>query len=103
MVMADPALDFHALKRGDDVAWTNAFPRLWRVAVLAARRGWRTASHEELEDIAVNAISLAAAKIQELRDSSELEPLLVTIAYRKAISEYRRATVRPKPQPNSFH
>jgi RNA polymerase sigma factor (sigma-70 family) len=79
-----------ALRRGDDVAWEEAFRLLYPAAFTAARHPLAALTSAEAEDIAIEALTLLLPKIREIADFDELRPLVITIASRKAISERRR-------------
>src|SRR5580658_2201106 len=79
-----------ALRRGDDVAWEEAFRLLYPAAFTAARHPLAALTPAEAEDIAIEALTLLLPKIREVAGFDELRPLVITIASRKAISEKRR-------------
>ncbi len=79
-----------ALQRGDDVAWEEAFRRLYPAAFAAARHPLAALTPSEAEDVAIEALTLLLPKVKQVAAFDELRLLVVTIASRKAISEKRR-------------
>lgn len=79
-----------ALRRGDDIAWEEAFRRLYPSAFAAARHPLAALTPSEAEDIAIEALTLLLPKVNQINEFDELRPLVITIASRKAISEKRR-------------
>jgi RNA polymerase sigma factor (sigma-70 family) len=79
-----------ALKRGDSLAWDDAFRRLYPAAFAAARHPLASLTPAESEDIAIEALTLLLPKVKQVAEFDELRLLVITIASRKAISEKRR-------------
>jgi RNA polymerase sigma factor (sigma-70 family) len=79
-----------ALRRGDDEAWDETFRRLYPSAFAAARHPLAALTPSEAEDIAIEALTLLLPKVNQVAEFGELQPLVITIASRKAISEKRR-------------
>lgn len=79
-----------ALQRGDDVAWEEAFRRLYPSAFAAARHPLAALTPSEAEDMAIEALTLLLPKVNQVAAFDELRLLVITIASRKAISEKRR-------------
>jgi RNA polymerase sigma factor (sigma-70 family) len=79
-----------ALQRGDDVAWEEAFRRLYPSAYAAARHPLAALTPSEAEDVAIEALTLLLPKVGQVAEFDELRLLVITIGSRKAISEKRR-------------
>jgi RNA polymerase sigma-70 factor (ECF subfamily) len=79
-----------ALKSGSEVAWDEAFRRLYPCAFAAARHPSAALSPSDAEDVAIEALSQLAARIAEVKRFEELQALTVTIAVRRAISLQRK-------------
>ena len=99
--MTSDSPDVAALKRGDNVAWTQAFYHLWPLALRAARHPKLVLTLEEAQDAASEALAQVVSRIETVASFDELKALTVTIAYRRAVSLARRksATKRPKSCP----
>ncbi|MCE0484652.1 MAG: sigma-70 family RNA polymerase sigma factor [Methylacidiphilales bacterium] len=78
-----------AMRRGDDLAWEEAFRRLYPSAFSAARHPLASLTPAEAEDIAIEALTLLLPKVGQVDEFDELRLLVITIASRKAISEKR--------------
>ena len=85
---AFPALQ--ALKSGDESAWTEAFLCLWPVALQAARQPNTGLTQPEAEEAASEALVQLISQIGKVAAFEELKALVVTIAYRRAVSLARR-------------
>ena len=87
--MNGPAI-LQALKSGDESAWTEAFHCLWPVALLSARHPSTGLTHAEAEEAASEALLQLISQIEKVVAFEELKALVVTIAYRRAVSLARR-------------
>jgi RNA polymerase sigma factor (sigma-70 family) len=83
-------VDIPALQAGDEAAWTAAFRHLWRTALGAARHPCACLTDGESEEAASEALAQLVSQITLVRTVQELEALVATIAFRRAISVARR-------------
>jgi RNA polymerase sigma factor (sigma-70 family) len=83
-----PALE--ALKAGDEMAWSAAFPHLWPIALRAAHDCGAQLTLEEAEDVAIEAIRLTIDQIETVPSTDALRGLVCTIAKWRAISLARQ-------------
>lgn len=97
--MIDEFSELGALKAGDEEAWTRAFHRLWPLAFHAARHPNCNLTIEEAEDAASEALGQMVAQIENVKILEELKPLVVTIAYRRAVSLARhKSSAKRRPE-----
>ncbi|MDD2707101.1 MAG: RNA polymerase sigma factor [Verrucomicrobiae bacterium] len=79
-----------ALQAGNQRAWEEAFRLLYPCAFAAARRGNAAMGPDDLEDAAVEALSMVADHAGRVKSFDELKALTTAIAMRHAISLRRR-------------
>ncbi len=96
--MSDPNPDLQALKQGDEGAWWQAFHTHWRFAYHAALNARAGTTHEEAEDLGMEAFHDLIECIETVKTADGLKPLLVVIAQRRAFSlvRFEAAVKRPK-------
>jgi RNA polymerase sigma factor (sigma-70 family) len=78
------------LKKGDEIAWQEAFQKLYPVAFHAAKHPSASLSPSECEDAAIECLTDLVNCIQTIPDFEQLKALTAAIAYRKAISMSRK-------------
>ncbi|MFO1498886.1 MAG: sigma-70 family RNA polymerase sigma factor [Verrucomicrobiota bacterium] len=101
--MALDTLDLHALKRGDEGAWTRAFEALWPLALRAAQHPDARLALDEAEEIASESLALLVAQVSTVSSVDQLRALACTIAHRRAISLVRRKSAAKRgPPPQSL-
>lgn len=102
--MSNDFPNLSALKAGDGAAWDKAFCHLWPMALRAAQHPEACLVTWEAEDIANEAILELISQIGKVTNAEETKALVVTIAYRRAVSLARRksAIKRRLPTSNEF-
>lgn len=86
------------LKKGDELAWTQAFQTLYQFAYRAALTPRANLGPEEAQDVAIEALAQLVARIQSVVNENQLKALLITIAHRQAISLARQRSALKRPQ-----
>jgi RNA polymerase sigma-70 factor (ECF subfamily) len=95
------APELHALKLGNAAEWSIAFRQLWPMALHAARHPAACLVPWEAEDVAGDAISELIQQIGSVASFDEAKALVITIAYRRAISLARRKSAIKRVAPES--
>jgi RNA polymerase sigma factor (sigma-70 family) len=88
--MPDEGLNFSALQKGDPIAWQTAFSHFWPIALRAANHPQAFLVPWEREEVAHEAILDWINHFETVANLDEAKALLITIAYRRAISAARR-------------
>jgi RNA polymerase sigma-70 factor (ECF subfamily) len=91
--------DLDALKSGDIAEWNAAFRHLWPMALHAARHPAACLVPWEAEDVASEAILELMREIESVTSISQAKALVITIAYRRAISLARRKSAAKRIVP----
>ena len=91
------------LKRGDETAWAEVFPKLWPVARRAAATPMAGLRSPELDDVAIETLSHIATRTSSIDSLIHLRAFTATVAFRKAISlaRHKSATKRTAPNPDT--
>ena len=96
-----PNLD--ELKAGDITAWDVAFRHLWPMALRAALHPKACLVTWEAEDIASEAILEFIAQVEQVATVDEAKAMVITIAFRRAISLARRKSAVKRRLPEADH
>jgi RNA polymerase sigma-70 factor (ECF subfamily) len=91
--------DLDVLKSGDIAEWNAAFRHLWPMALHAAQHPSACLVSWEAEDVASEAIMELIHQIDRVATLDQAKALLVTIAYRRAISLARRKSAAKRVTP----
>src|SRR5688572_20567133 len=97
--------DLDTLKAGDMAAWDEAFRHLWPMALRAAQHSDACLVTWEAEDVAGEAILELISQIEKITSVEEAKAIVITIAFRRAISLARRksAIKRRPPADNDLN
>ncbi len=79
-----------ALKRGSEVAWDDAFRRLYPCVFSAAQHPSAALTPSEAEDVAIETLTQLVGKISQVKRFDELKALGSTMAVRRAVSVQRK-------------
>jgi RNA polymerase sigma factor (sigma-70 family) len=93
--------DLGALKAGDMAAWNQAFRHLWPMALRAAHHPEACLVAWEAEDVAHESILELISQIDAVTDVNEMKALVITIAFRRAISMARRKSAIKRRRPDN--
>jgi RNA polymerase sigma-70 factor, ECF subfamily len=93
--------DLTALKAGERAAWDEAFRRLWPMALRAAQHPEARLVAWEAEDVANEAILELISQIDAVASADEMKALVITIAFRRAISLARRKSAAKRRLPDN--
>src|SRR3954471_12953933 len=88
--MSEEGPDFGALKKGDAAAWNMAFAHFWPMALRAGNHPQVFLVSWEREEVAHDAMLDWIDHFDRVATLEEAKALLITIAYRRAISVARR-------------
>lgn len=98
----DP-IPLSALRTGDEAAWSEAFQRLWPVAIRAARNPALRLTSGEAEDAAMEALTQLVPQVDKVATGEELAALAAAMAFRRAVSQARRNSAAKRgPAPLSL-
>lgn len=78
------------LAQGDEAHWELAFASLWPVALRAAAGRMPSAPHQDLEEVACEAVRQVAEMVRTVDTLAELQALARVIAERRALDHLRR-------------
>jgi len=87
---------FNALKKGDEVSWTQAFRELYPPVFHAARHPVAGLSPTEAEDVAIETLRELVDKVTQVENWEELRALAVTMAARAAVSAKRKSSAQKR-------
>jgi hypothetical protein len=69
-----PLPDIADLKNGDPTAWEEAWRFLWPTAHGAAHQILHAQYHEEIDDVAIEAIEAMINMLNDIRSTDEMRP-----------------------------
>src|SRR2546426_849003 len=81
--------DLRALQTGDADAWDEAFRWLWPTVFAVAQLKLQPYFPNEVEDVAIEALEELVENVRAVASSSELKPLVASIAHHRAVSLLR--------------
>ena len=93
-LMAETFLD--DLKKNDYDAWSEAFPKLWKIAFRCAKTASLNLSIEDAEDVAAEVLSEISIYVGKVDSYNGLQALTAAVTKRKAISFLRKKTAEKR-------